>query len=242
MTIKLKLLSFICFAIISLNSYAQQVAVATSKETTYKTTNPDSLKLPINKLELIKLAHAINVTAEDSTICDPLTIWYALTNPLSYKKTNKKARVWIAMDDEDPFLGAWSNADEKGFTTSILFSYFFNPFFYMIHVENFDKVDSFLPDKLSRISASQKLSAKQINYATITNQKISTRLALTKYETLLKKIGLSLLVIKPNFNSADLRSGNIYVIPVQEKFKSNAKQIFTKLGFQVSGFTTPLNK
>lgn len=238
MILKLKFRVLVFIAFINLASYAQEVSVAHTKEPKYKTTNPDSLKLPINRSELIKLAQALNVTSEDSVKCDPLKIWYALTNPLTYKSTYKTARIWAAMDDEDPFLDAWSNSNEKRYTEVILFTYFFNPFLYMINVGNFDKVDPFLPDQLSRISASQKLSSHLINYSTITDQKISTRLALTKYEALLKKIGVSLLVMEPIKNSADLRLGQFYVIPVQEKFKPDAKRIFNKLGFKISEFRT----
>ena len=237
MNLKLKLRLLVFLTFISLTSYAQEVAVALTEETTYKRTNPDSLKLPINRLELIKLAQALNVTSEDSVKCDPIKIWYALTNPLNYKSKYQKARVWVAMDDEDPFLGAWSNNTEKEYTSVILFTYFFSPFFYMISVEDFDEVDSSLPDRLSKVSASQKLSAQQINYSVIAEQKISSRVILTKYEALLRKTGISLLVMEPHKN-ADLLLGKFYIIPVQEKYQLNAKKVLTKLGFKISEFNS----
>ena len=78
MILKLKFRVLVFIAFINLASYAQEVSVAHTKEPKYKTTNPDSLKLPINRSELIKLAQALNVTSEDSVKCDPLKIWYAL--------------------------------------------------------------------------------------------------------------------------------------------------------------------
>src|SRR5688572_16710324 len=83
------------------------------QEPVYKTVNPDSSKLKINKTQLDSLSAWMNFTQQEIWGRHPKKIWMALTNPLKYNAEYSDTWCWSAGDYNNPVLANWSQMNEE---------------------------------------------------------------------------------------------------------------------------------
>lgn len=124
------ILAFLSLLILS-NTYAQ-IGIGVAEDpprVSYKTGNPDSTKLPLNRQEVYSLCSYLQPGAENPQITKEADkIWEALIDPVNFDSREEPNCSWMAGEDPKPILAIWSQTNEMEFTRKVLFKKFFCSF------------------------------------------------------------------------------------------------------------------